>query len=275
MRRASSILLQFREYFLLCLYLVVSVTLLALNDNKQIRALRTIAVGSAAFMQNMFGFVPQYLDLREENTILRKQNLVLNEELSRLREAQLENMRLNKLLDLKQRPRFSYISAHVLANHLQLLRNTITLDVGEADGVRRHMPIVNELGLVGRIAETTRNYSIGQILLHKDIKVSAKIQRSRVDGILTWEGGDVLKLKNVAKTLDVKEGDVVLTSEYSSLFPPGIRMGVVSTVKPSSESLFLLIDVTPSVRFRRLEEVFVIRTVPDSGRITFEQRPSP
>ena len=82
----------------------------------------------------------------------------------------------------------------------------------------------------------------------------------------------MLALQDVAKTLDVQTGDVVITSEYSSYFPPGIRIGVVTAARGAEGSLFQSIEVKPAVDFSRLEEVFVITTVPDSERIALEHR---
>jgi rod shape-determining protein MreC len=93
-----------------------------------------------------------------------------------------------------------------------------------------------------------------------------------VDGIIRWEGGPSLTLQDVAKTLDVQAGDVVITSEYSSFFPRGIRIGVVASAKGAEGSLFQSVDVKPAVDFSRLEEVFVITSIPDSERVALEHR---
>lgn len=272
LKRLYDIVLLFKEYLLLGLFLVVSITLLALNDTRQIRTIRSFTVVSVGVLQDVFSFIPDYFDLRRENAVLRELNLVLSEEVSRLREGKLENLRLRKLLDLKERSPYHYVSANIVGKNLQLLRNTITVDVGEKDGVKVNMPIVNDEGLVGKIVATGSGYAVGQILLNKELRVSAKVQRSRVDGIIRWEGGRTLTLQNVAKTLDVTVGDVVFTSDYSSLFPAGIKIGIVSTTREIPGSLFQAIDVTPSVNFSRLEEVFVILHSPDSTRTALEQR---
>jgi rod shape-determining protein MreC len=162
--------------------------------------------------------------------------------------------------------------SNVVGKNLQLLRNTITLDVGQQEGVRPNMPVVTGSGLVGKITAASSRYAIAQILLNKDLRVSAKVQRSRVDGIVRWEGGARLLLTNVAKTLDVLPGDVVVTSDYSSIYPPGIRIGVVTETHPIEGSLFQSIEVAPDVDFTRLEEVFVLLASPDSSRLSLEGR---
>jgi rod shape-determining protein MreC len=272
-RRLYEFLFLFKEYLVVGVLLAVSVTLLALNDDSQIRTIRSVAVVSVGMLQDALGIIPNYFDLRRENQVLRELNLTLADEVNRLREARLENLRLRQLLGLKERGEFGFVAANVIGKNLQLLRNTVTLDAGERNGLRAEMPIVTENGLAGKIVATSARFAVAQILYNRDIRVSAKIERSRVDGIIRWEGGSALTLQDVAKTLDVQAGDVVITSEYSSFFPPGIRIGVVSSARGAEGSLFQSVEVRPAVDFSRLEEVFVITSMPDSERIALEHRP--
>jgi rod shape-determining protein MreC len=272
MRRLFDIVILFKEYLLLALYVVIAIALMAVNDTTQIRTIRSLTVASIGFLQDAFGFIPNYFELARENRALRELNVSLADEVSRLREARLENLRLQKLMGLKEQSPLVYVSANVTGRNLQLLQNTITIDAGESDGVQVNMPIVTDAGLVGRVVATSAGYAIGQILLHKDFRASAKVQRGRVDGILLWDGGPTLTLKNVAKTLDVQVGDAVITSEYSSLYPPGIKIGVVSKTSQAPGALFQTVEIAPSVDFSRLEEVFVVLHQPDSSRAALEQQ---
>jgi len=272
LKRLYDIVLLFREYLLVALFLLISVILLALNENNQIRTIRSLAVVTVGFLQDAVGFIPNYFELRRENTVLRELNLTLSDEVSRLREARLENIKLRLLLGLKERAEYKYIGANVVGKNLQLLRNTVTIDIGENDGVRANMPLVTESGLAGKISFAGSRYAVGQLLLNKELRVSAKVQRSRVDGIIRWEGGRNLTLQNVAKTLDVQVGDIVITSDYSSLFPPGIKIGIVNSTRQVPGALFQVVEVTPGVDFTRLEQLFVVVFVPDTSRLTLERR---
>lgn len=239
LKRLYDIYLLFKEYLLLAVCVVASVALLAVNDTDQIRSIRSFTLTTVGTLQEVFGFVPNYFRLYHENRILREMNLTISEEVNRLREARLENIRLRQLLSLKERGTYRYVSANIVGSQMQPLRNVVTLDVGTADSVQPGMPVVTEQGLAGRVVAATGRYALAQLLLHTDLRVSAKVQRSRVDGIIRWTGGRDLTLANVSKTLDVQEGDAIITSEYSSLFPRGIRIGVVSQPATFPDSSFL------------------------------------
>lgn len=262
---------EFKEYLVLVALIVFSLILIFLNDNPQIRVIRSYTVGVVGFLQSAASIVPNVFALERENEILRQQNVALTDEVSRLREARLENERLRSMLGFKEATAFGLIPARVVGKTLDLLRNTVTLDVGENDGVKVHMPIITESGLAGRVIATSPRYSIGQLMINRDFRASAKVQRSRVLGIVMWSGGSHLELRNVAKTQDVVVGDVIVTSEYSNVFPRDVKIGLVSNVTEQEGGLFKQIHITPAVDFERLEHVFVMLRTPDEERQSIEQ----
>lgn len=269
LERLYNLFLQFGEYVLLAGLVVLSLILLSLNDKPQVRRLRTIATVTLGVVQNQVSFIPRYFQLKGENEALRRVNVELADEASRLRESKLENIRLRSLLGLKTRSDRPLVAANVVSKNLTLLRNSLTLDVGNADGIKPSMPVLSESGLVGVVIATSDHYSVANILLNTDFRASAKIQRSRVDGILAWDGQNLI-LKNIAKTLDVKPGDVLVTSNYSSTYPPDIRIGLVSSLREEPGTLFREVIVTPGVDFIRLEQVFILTAISDSERVALE-----
>jgi rod shape-determining protein MreC len=272
LKRLYDYAILFKEYLLLALFLLLSIALLAQNNTDQVRAIRSSTLAATGVLQDVFGFVPGYFALRNDNRVLRELNLTLSDEVNRLRESRLENIRLRQMLGLKEHPAFPYISARVVGAQVQAGRNTLTIDAGERNGVRMAMPVVTDQGLAGKVIATSSGFSVVQLLLHKDVRVSARVQRSRVNGIIRWNAGRMLQLMHVPKTLDVRTGDMIITSEFSSIFPSGIRIGVVSATRQIPGELFQVIDVSPSVDFDRLEEVFVAAFTPDSSRIALQRR---
>jgi len=272
LERLYDLLYEFRAYAILSGLVALSMLLMMLNDNPQVKRIRSISTVMFGMVDNQLSFIPTYFGLRSENELLRRINIELADETQRLREAKLEDMRLKQLLGIKSEIPYPLIAGRIVNKNLLLLRNTLTLDIGTVDGVQLHMPVVSDGGLVGLITNVSDHYAMVNLLLNVDFRVSAKIQRSRVDGIVAWDGRSLV-LKNVPKMRDIKVGDVVATSEYSSTFPADIRIGLVNDVRDQTTSLFKSITITPGVDFVRLEEVFVMKYVPDTERLTLEQQP--
>jgi rod shape-determining protein MreC len=269
MQKFYQFFFQFREYVVFTSLVLISVILLLLNDNVQVREIRALAIGSVGTIQQTFSFIPDIANVRSENELLRHTNLGLSAEVNQLREARLENIRLRSMIALQESSSFHFTAGKVVAKNLNLLRNTITLHVGANNGVRIGNPIVTGDGLVGKVIAVSGNYTIVQSMLNVDFRASGKVQRSRVDGIVAWNGKSLI-LKNVVKSMDVKVGDAVITSEYSSAYPSGIKIGIVSNVSEIPGSLFHAIEITPSVDFVQLEEAFVMDFLPDIEKTVIE-----
>jgi rod shape-determining protein MreC len=215
LKRAYDLLIQFKEYALLALYLLIALVLFAQNTTYQVKGIRSNLLAAAGFLQDTFDFIPNYFALARENRILREQNILLSDEVNTLRESAIENIRLRAMYGLKERPAFSYVSALVVGTQMQALTNTVTINAGTENGIRNGMPVVTDHGLAGRVTSTSGHYAIVQLLLHKDLRVSARTQRSRVNGIIRWTGGSELRMINVPKTSDVGPGDVASASAWS------------------------------------------------------------
>lgn len=272
MQRFFTIIVEFKEYFLLIFFIILSIIFLSLNDNIQIKRIRTLTIGMIGFAQNTAKIFPNIIDLKRENEILHQMNVTLMDEVSKLKEAKLENIRLRQLLKFKEESKYSLVAADVIGKTLHLQKNTLTLNVGSKDGIDINMPIVSPQGIVGKIIAVSSDYSIGQLLYNRDFRTSVKIQRSRVDGILAWDGGEFLIIKNISKKQDVEIGDVVITSEYSNVFPPGLKVGTVVSATENPLNLFKNIYVKPAVDFTILEEVFIINAVIDTQKVSLEKK---
>ena len=260
-----------KEYIIFSFLVLISLILVFQNENIQIRFMRAVAVSFIGVVQSAFSVIPNVFQLERENSILRESNTNLSNEVSQLKEAKLENMRLLKLLEFKERTGYQMTAAKIVGKSLIQTRNNITLNVGEKDSIKAGMPVVTDRGLVGKIVAVSRNYSIAQILLNKDLKISAKDQRSRADGIVSWDGENKLLMKNVSKSSDVNTGDVIITSEYSNNFPPGISIGYVTSIT-ALDNLFKKIELDSFVDFVTLEEVFVVKYLSNEERQNLEKK---
>lgn len=270
MKRIGQFILGIKEYLILTVLLIFSLAFLFSNDNTQIRFLRAVAVGMFGTVQSGLSSIPNVFDLQQENKMLRENNIRLSNEVSNLKEAKLENIRLTKLLGFKETSGLGLVSANIVNKSLIQTRNTITLNVGENDSVYVNMPVITDAGLVGRIVSTSRNYSIAQILFNKDMRITVKSQRGRIDGILTYDGVSTISVINIQKNADIVPGDVFITSEYSNLYPSGIPIGTVVEVG-NLDNLFKKIIVVPLVDFASLENVFVVKYVQNKERYALEK----
>ena len=227
------------------------------TDNSSGTPFRSIALNSIGFLGKTIYQAESYFNLSEENKILRQQNSNLAYENMQLQDALLENLRLRKLLGFRQKTKLNLITAEIIGQNPHDIVSGLLLNAGRDLGIQESAAVLTADGLVGKIISADDNYSVCQILLDANSRVSAKIQRNRELGIIAWDGGTQLKLLYIAKTINVYVGDVIITSGMSRIFPENIKIGVVIDISLENEGMFQEIMVQPSVAFSRLEEVQV------------------
>lgn len=200
----------------------------------------------------------QLSNVYEENKKLQKENARLILENLRLNEEGLENERLRLLLDFTSQVDYRVIPAEVVALDPNRRSNSILISVGQEDGVKKYLPVINMRGLVGKVIGVYPGNSLVELLLDPNCRVAVLVQPSRIHGIIKQSKGPHLNLENVPSGAAVGVGDEVISSGLGGVFPPALRVGTVIKAEDRKSSIFKHILVQPFVDFNSLEEVFVI-----------------
>lgn len=267
MQNLINFVLKFKDYIVFSMLVVISLSLISLGSVGKIGGFRAVLVGANGWLQGFFAWIPNPGALQNENRALRELNLELSNEVIRMRSAVIENERLRKMIAFRDSSDQEMIPAEVIGKTSIEMRNFITLNRGRNDGIGIGMPVRTDAGLVGVINAATSDYSLVELLSNRNVKVSAKILRNNIEGIVTWEGGPYLFLINIPTSFDVVKGDIVLTSNYSNKYPKEVPIGVIDDVIKDNTSMFLKVKIRPYANPYSVEEVFVIKTLPDPERI--------
>ncbi|MCG6538231.1 MAG: rod shape-determining protein MreC, partial [Syntrophales bacterium LBB04] len=254
-----------------CLLVIISLIILSYSVKQPTRVgfFRELILETAAPLASMItasfkdlaGVWKRYIllvGLEDENERLKRDNALLIQEINRYREGYLENIRLQKLLALKERTNHHTIAAMVIGRDQTSIVKTILINKGTSHGLRLDLPVIADQGVVGRIVETSAHVSRVLLLIDENSNTDALIQENRIQGILQGAASLGCSLKYVPKSETVSVGNTVVTSGLSGLFPKGLLLGVVKNVEKTDSGLFQQIDVAPFVDFSRLEEVMVI-----------------
>ncbi len=258
---------QFKELIVFLALVIISLSLISLDDVSKIGGFRTVVIGTVGWFQRLFAWIPNPGALESENRAIRELNIQLSEEVMRMREALHENQRLRKMLELKEKTTEDLVIAEVVGKSTVQLRNYITIDKGRNSGIDYGMSVRTDAGLVGIVIGLTDNFSLVELILNRNVRIACRFQRTGINGIITWEGGEHLLVKNIPQSFDVAVGDVIETSNYSNRYPNYIPIGKVINVEADKGSLFKKILVEPYANFNSLDQVFVVRYIPDRERI--------
>lgn len=196
--------------------------------------------------------------LTQRNAFLEQQVRMLDDSLARLTRSQ--ETAVTRLSSMVPFQGCRLIPAKVVANMVNRYDNLITIDKGSADGVKRDMGVVCGMGVVGIVYLVSEHYSIVIPALNSHSNISCTIQRRGYFGYLRWRGGSsqLAYLEDVPRHAHFKLGDNVVTSGYSSVFPPGVMVGKVLHVFNSADGLSYRVQVKLSTDFARLRDVCLV-----------------
>lgn len=198
------------------------------------------------------------VDVRQENRRLRQELDAYKVENSRYRELLATHERLRALLKFKQRIHEPVVAAQVIALDPTGWFRSVIIDKGKRAGLQWDMPVVNASGVVGRIVSVSAHYAKVLLIIDQNSAVDCLDQRTRDRGVLKGRSTEVCEMDYMARSAEVTEGDLVVTSGLGGVFPKGLPVGRISAVSRQSGELFKHVEVAPCVDFSKLEEVLVI-----------------
>lgn len=232
-------------------------------EDASFQLIAPIEAALRALAQPIADVVVNYGDVRDltaENDRLRAENERLSAENARLREEATEREELARLLQVKdQLQGHEVVTAHIFARDPNNLRQLVAIDVGRVDGVKRGMSVVTEgMTLVGTVTAVEEDHAWVTLVTDVDSAVSALIQESRDQGVVSGGYNRRLSLEFVGQDATVKEGDTVVTSGLGGTYPAGLVIGKVTGVSGQSQEVFRRVTVEPLASLSRLETVLVI-----------------
>jgi rod shape-determining protein MreC len=260
MRSLFRFIVRYHFFFLFLLVETFSVGILIQYNRYHRAGFINFTDDIQGFMFNHLGGIRKYTNLRKINQDLAAENNLLRNQLDQYNML-LSNNEISRTDSLPGRL-YTYTPATVVNNSVNKQYNFITLNKGEKHGVRQEMAVISPNGVVGVIYGASGHYSTVISLLNRDFRLSAKIRKNDYYGSLYWPGNDYqhATLGEIPYHVELEIGDTIVTSGYSSIFPEGLMVGVISDFQ-KAQSNFYIIDVKLSVDFKRLTHVNIIRNL--------------
>src|ERR1700736_2458840 len=262
-----------KSLILLAGVIILQVVLLAvqIKRDSQGRLLRVWTVSAVSPFQragakgigNIRGTWSHYFALQNtsrDNEQLRRQNDELKMQVNQLQSKAAESDRLAALLNFRQAQRnVPMLAARVIGTSADTASQTVYLDRGERDGIRRNMGVITPAGVVGKVVESYRDTAQVLLLTDRESGVGAMLAESRIQSPVGGTGEPLLSMKYIPTDDTVNLGEHVGTSGMNRIFPRDLPVGVVAQTKTGRP--FQHVSVRPAANLQRLEEVIVLLTL--------------
>ncbi len=217
-------------------------------------------INSANFLTggiyNSVNNISEYLSLKSQNQILSEENnrlksLLFNSE-NTTDSTYTDSVTYNGLYKIH--------TAKIIKNSYSATDNILLINKGTKDSIKEDFGIITSKGILGIIDNSSNNYSTVISILNTTSNISAQLKNTNHFGSLTWNGEspNIVQLTDVEKIAPVKEGDTIVTSGLSSIFPKDIHIGIVKDFKLDIAENYYEINVTLFNDMTNLEHVHII-----------------
>lgn len=222
-----------------------------------INSANSISGGAYSTVNN----IEDYFNLSSINEKLQAENAYLRSQL--VTSLKKVNGEYYQIKDTLYNQNYIYRVADVVSNNYSSPNNFLTLNMGADDGVIEEMGVISPLGVVGIVGAVSNNFCTVISFLHSKTVISCKLSSNGVAGLLKWTGGNIGKaeIKDIPITTRVVEGDSILTSGYSSVFPAGIFLGKIESAEKDLENQTQKIVVDLSIDYASLNKVYVVENL--------------
>ena len=240
-----------------CIILII----ISINTNREIGKIENILNSISTFIQKTELFPISSLkkdcksDKTESYTIQKNINTSLEKEIKELKDT----LDLNHTLT-----EYSPINATILSRNKSYWFNTMMIDKGRKDNIKKNMAVVTKNGLIGKISKVYSHSSEIKLITSDDInfKVSVAIKTNEIDNYAIMNGFDkktgYIKASGIDKTTEIKKGDTVLTSGLGELFPGGIYVGTVEKVLSDKYNLSKTVLIKTNQNFNDIHYVTIL-----------------
>ncbi|MBR5038983.1 MAG: rod shape-determining protein MreC [Prevotella sp.] len=263
MRNLLAFIAKYNHWFLFVILEVICAVLLFRYNSYQGSVFFSSANVAAGKVYEFDAQAKSFFSLTKVNEQLTQRNLYLEEQVKELTERMVEltnDTNYTKRSQLEMLSSYKLIPAKVITNSINQRDNLITLDKGSDDGVRVDMGVACGNGVVGIVYMVSKKYCVVIPVLNSHSNISVSVDKRGYFGYLHWLGRrpDKAYVNDIPLHAKVLPGDQVVTSGYSSIFPPGLQVGKVLYVFKSLDGLSLQLQVRLSTDFSTLRDVCII-----------------
>ena len=246
----------YRLLFLLLLIISISLTIQSHSFHK------SKVISSANFLSggvySQLNAIDEYFSLRSRNEELAGENARLKLLLFNRKDS----VDINKIDTIPGQKRINVIVSKVIHNTYNSPENYLTLNTGSNQGVAVDMGVINDLGIVGIIENTSPKYATVLSVLNTKSRINAKFKKSNHFGSLVWNAKStgfvqLIDVPRLAST--VRKGDTIVTGAESRIFPENINIGTVHKIYIDDKTNYYTIDVKLFNDMTNLGHVYIIK----------------
>ncbi len=215
-------------------------------------------------VRGFFSHFGDIAELKEQNENLKNKITDLEGQLEKNNIYKTENERLRAMLNINDTYKeFDLVAANVTGKDSSNWFLSLTIDKGTDDGLKMTNTVITPDGLVGHITDIGKNWARITTILDSQSTVAVVVERTEdlatIDGDVDLSADGLCKMTYISKNSSITVGDTAKTSGLGGVYPKGIAVGKISKIHPENKGVSQYAEISPTVNFNRIYEVYVIR----------------
>ncbi|MDX1303802.1 rod shape-determining protein MreC [Photobacterium sp.] len=222
-------------------------------------------------LDGVSGQLSSHQRLLTENKALKRDVLIMQNDVLLLDQLKQENQRLRELLGSPFVRDERKMIAQVMAVDSDPYSHQVMIDKGRTDGVYEGQPVINEKGIVGQISYVGAHNSRVLLLIDPTHAIPVQVVRNDIRVIASGSGeSDLVQLEHVPSSTDIEVGDLLVSSGLGGRYPEGYPVANVTEFSFDNKRPFAQIKARPTVQFDRLRYLLLVWPTPSEYQLEGE-----
>lgn len=254
MRNLFAFLWKYHFFVLFVILEIISLTFL-FNSYSYHRSLKYNVVSDVSgSIYSTYSNIVEYFSLKSANRVLAEENALLRNKLK-------SSFNVNDSITDYADTLFQFKSAKIVSNSISKPNNFFLINKGLNHGLEKEMGVISSSGVAGIIIGTSDNYAVVMSILHQNIRISGRIKNGGQLVNLVWPGFNhkICKVIDIPSHVILHEGDTVITSGNSLIFPEGILIGKIIQQDRNKNEELSEATLSLATDFSTLKHVYVIK----------------
>lgn len=197
--------------------------------------------------------------LLEKNREFEARHLENRVQLQKLDIIEKENQRLRKLLSATPKTTERLLISEIINVDVDPYRQLIVLNKGSNSDVYQGQPIIDAQGIMGQVIHVSPMVSTAMLITDVSHAIPVQINRTGLRAIAIGSGKiDQLNLRHLPQSVDIKNGDLLITSGLGGTFPANFPVAIISKVERPAGEPFAVIEARPHAQLDKSREVLLV-----------------
>ena len=224
-----------------------------------LQPLEVVASAPAKLYLSTRDYLASHHALYMENRMLRDQALEHGTELQRLRSLEAENVHLRDLLGAAVTLQPATRLAEILHMGRDPFTHKVVVNLGARQNIVAGQAVVDAKGVIGQVTRVYPFSSEVTLITDKGLSIPVQVERSGLRAIVFGQGqGNLIDLPYLPPNVDVREGDMLVTSGIDGVYPAGLAVARVTAIDRDPDSPFAHIVCTPIAGIENHKQVLLL-----------------